>query len=104
MVNEKNVRQYETTIAINALDGTNLYKFACDELLARHYSISERIIDACVEFCIAKWKRIIELCVDFTERKKEAPKQSYELSIRSLGIWCKNYLLKQRRFASYTVI
>lgn len=54
MTNEKNVRQHETTMAINTLDGTNLYKFACDELLGRHYSISERIIDASVEFCIAK--------------------------------------------------
>lgn len=61
MTNEKNVRQHETTMAINTLDGTNLYKFACDELLGRHYSISERIIDASVEFCIAKWKRIIVL-------------------------------------------
>lgn len=35
MTNEKNVRQYETTMAINTLDGTNLYKFVCDELLGR---------------------------------------------------------------------
>lgn len=95
-----NIRQYEATMAINAVDATTFCKFACDELLGRHYSQSERIIDAGVEFCIAKWKRIIELCEDFSERKKEELKQSYELSIRFLGVWCKDYLLKQRRLVS----
>lgn len=34
-----NIRQYEATMAINAVDATTFCKFACDELLDRHYSI-----------------------------------------------------------------
>lgn len=97
MINERKLRLYEATMALNFIGANRFYKFLWDELSGKYYALRENVFDAGVEFLVAKWKRIIEVCEDFSLSKKEKLKQDYEAFIRALGICGKQYLKARNR-------
>lgn len=97
MIDETKVKQYEATMALHSWGIERFWDFLCNELIGKSKTLQKSVFNEAVEFLIAKWNRLVELCESYTIEQKEILKISNELFIRLLSICSKDILKKQGR-------